>query len=861
MTAFPSLMLVSRAFLTLFVLSALLLHSPLASGMGEGPRAFVSAVLFVWAPGFVPSMLLRNRLGLYFVEAIPVAASLSVSQATLLLLVFNLLPVPIVWARWALLATTLCWFTWWELLWWRVRRGQRMEFGMEVKEPADKVSILALSVLVAGICVLLLRIGAPMHWDADSAAHLSAIRGVIEEDRLFPVAQPYGPGGPQGFDPRFGVFHALCALIAVTANAGLHHLWGILPGLFAPILVAAFFFAARSITGSNRAALIGALLFSLCYGGMRGDWLQDSGYPNRVSMLVYLVSLGMMFRYLAGQPRWLLGLLGVLLATVSAIHVYHVLEFMFVMTCFFALKLLVVREGKAKALRQWAYTAGIALASTLPMVSFRMLNAYARTNEYAGVAQGTLILGNGLYVMNPLRVYAWLGPVGVVTILLLPYFLWRARRHDSFGFAGAATIGPLALVFNPVLLPLATRVLTLLGHRLLAAVPYPLTAAIFLANLPVSAAGRWPRMRLLHSLGVVLLALAVVITLTHKLAFYRHAVTHPDRTFPHDISAVADAVGRLDSLVDGRRVFLSDPATAYVIPAFSRHYVTAIPFAHASPIDPVLVSRVRDAMDVLNPRVSLEKAVSILRKYNVEYLVVNTSFRERLLGWEYEIDPGFQTRALEKISSATTVFRPLLSEGGLHVFRVALPETAPSPPEPAMAEGPASSGGTGTEMANSSGRVSLLEARALGKTVRTADSIQIHFLWRCNLPLPSEDVYRLFVRMETTFPKGPLFTPSLGKIYRKVLEKKLGVRFRFTVAVDPEDFACPLHLWEKGQVVAETVLVRIPADVAAGTYRVSVSLKHLVPIPNFTPRDYLRDDDYYSGIEIGRVEVAKAGAL
>jgi len=128
-------------------------------------------------------------------------------------------------------------------------------------------------------------------------------------------------------------------------------------------------------------------------------------------------------------------------------------------------------------------------------------------------------------------------------------------------------------------------------------------------------------------------------------------------------------------------------------------------------------------------------------------------------------------------------------------------------------------------------------------------------VWRCLSELPKEDVYKLFVRLETPFPKGRFFSSSFEKPYRKTLERRLHTKFRFRSDVDPDDFDYTLHLWRKGDVVRQSVRVPIPGDVHAGTFSVNVNLKRTTPSTNYSISDYFRDEDYYSGVNVGTVLV------
>jgi hypothetical protein len=849
---------VLRLFLAVFFICLAVLWFCSTQGRTPGLCLALSLFLLLIAPGFIPAVRLRRKLRLSRLEVLPFSVSLSLAQATLLLLAFDRLTLSAADVQWALLVLPVGWWLW-------ARRTGRteFEFSRSVDSPSSDLSGRArvvlniiLLVCLVGIAILLLRIGAPLQWEMDSVAHVSAIRSVVEEGRVFPIAQPYGPNGIERADPRFGIFHALCAVIAVNSGAEIHKLWDVLPAFFAPLLILAFFSAARAISGSTKVAFAAALLFPLCYGGVRTELLRIASYPNRVAMLVYLVSLGVFFRYLKAEKRWLLWLLAILVATTAAVHVYYFIEFLFVTACFLIVKLVIAREERSHFLATWVRGIGVAIAVSLPLLLYRFLTSYSVANQYAVEGQGTLDLGAGLYILSPLKAYGWLGLAGVVSILLLPYFIVRARRKESHAFITAATAGPLLLIFNPVLLPIASKVLSYLAWRLMWAVPYAFSLGVFLTELPSSLRAQTAKVKVLSVIAVLVVVWALAGATAERIGFYRDAVVREEGDFTENMAYMADRLARLDRDLEGRRVVLSDPVTAYAVSAFTRHFVTAIPVAHSAPTDSFPVSRVRDALDVLNPGVSLAKTQEILTKYQVDFVVVNTGFSEKLTAFEYEIDPSFQTEALSKISSASMLFEEVFLEGDLHVFRVLeanrLESSGAEFPARAIPEEP----GVKTKPVGHFAELFSLESVEITPDeISPGESLKISSLWKCLSPLPREDVYRLFVRLDTEYPKGMFFTERLDKLYRKLLERKTGEKFRFRKDVNPHNLAHPIHLWKRGELIRQNVVFSVPADLAPGRYRVEMSLKRVTPATNFRLSDFLRDKDYYSGIEVGHVEL------
>ena len=856
---------IARFFLAVFLVSLGGLWICRTCGITGGLSLAFSLFLFLVAPGFIPSLRIREKLGLSLLEVLPFAVSLSLGQATLLLLAFDWLGLTVLKASWALLACSLAWYVWVELT---GSRGREFGFGSHL-DPAPAIVAgrarvflcVALPLFLIAVSILLLEAGAPLQWSTDAPAHLAAIRGVIEENRVFPIMQPYGPNGVVKPDPRFGIFHALCALLLVVSGTEIQALWRILPAFFSPFLALGLFSATRSLTGNAKAAFAAAFLFPLCYGGIGGETLRITGYPTRVSMLVYFAALSVLFRYLRDKGRWLLVLLGLLVAIAAAVHVYYFIEFLYVVTCFFLLKLLVSRRERFETVKSWVRVIGITAGVSLPYLVYKFLISYSTANQYSIENQGLLYLDGKFYMLNPFGAYGWFGFAGIVSLVLLPYFIAKTRESDSHVFVTAATVGPLLLIFNPLVMPLASKVLSYLAWRLMWAVPYTLSLGIFVAEFPSNLRSQSPKSRFLVCVGMALVAAALLGTLNYRIDFYRRTIEDKRSSFSGDFATASGVLERLDREVEGRRVFLSDPVTAYAIPAFTRHFVTAIPVAHSAPTDSFPVSRVRDALDVLNPAVDLQRTVEVLRKYGVEFVIVNTGFSERLYAFEYEIDPDAQRLALSKIASVPALFEETLSEGNMHVFRVVNLENVKSPsgetPEVYVST---ESNHISRPVANFSGFFSLERAGVSRGSALPGDTLSVDLLWRCLSPLPREDVYKLFVRLDTSFPRGTLFTKAFEKPYRKFVEHKVGKKFRLRVDVDPEGWATPLHLWKRGESVAQIVKFVVPGDLFPGRYSVKVNLKRTAASINFHVSDYLRDGDFYSGIEVGNVVIEEQNA-
>jgi len=110
------------------------------------------------------------------------------------------------------------------------------------------------------------------------------------------------------------------------------------------------------------------------------------------------------------------------------------------------------------------------------------------------------------------------------------------------------------------------------------------------------------------------------------------------------------------------------------------------------------------------------------------------------------------------------------------------------------------------------------------------------------------------VRLQREYPKGRFYSDSYSKVYRRILSLLTGENYRWRSSHLPAEGALPPSMWGNSVVVDRTV-VPIPPRLEPGTYDVTVSIGQEPVYPVFRLSDYLRDDDRYSGIVVGSVEV------
>jgi hypothetical protein len=64
-----------------------------------------------------------------------------------------------------------------------------------------------------------------------------------------------------------------------------------------------------------------------------------------------------------------------------------------------------------------------------------------------------------------------------------------------------------------------------------------------------------------------------------------------------------------------------------------------------------------------------------------------------------------------------------------------------------------------------------------------------------------------------------------------------------------------VDLWRPDEVVRDSFELVVPPDVAAGSYRVEIKAFRQAVYPNYRLADYFLDEDFYSGLPAGTLEV------
>ena len=264
-------------------------------------------------------------------------------------------------------------------------------------------------------------------------------------------------------------------------------------------------------------------------------------------------------------------------------------------------------------------------------------------------------------------------------------------------------------------------------------------------------------------------------------------------------------------------------------------------------------------MDVLNAYIDMETTRSILKKHNVGYIVLNETFDAPIDGADWSVKPQMYDRTRQKLDAHPDMFQLIYQEAKLRIYKYDQNRDITDPQIVEPIDFPFSSDEEpplhGAVNATFYDQFVLIGAVADKDTVARGDVLGVKCYWKTLRESTSSEYYKVFVRADTKYNKNALYSEYWSKIYRKVLERINGERYRFRSDHNPVNGLYPPNSWRLGEVVLDEFSVTIPADVSVGTYDIKITLLEVPLGPNYYLSDYLRDDDIYNGVKVGSIVV------
>ena len=850
----------SRRAQGLTVAAGLGVHALLAAGalgaLPPGARTALAFLVLVMLPGYAPVAFgLRPPGGAWLAPGW--ALGFGVAWQGAMILATRALALPIHVLVWGSLATTA-------LIWAPVLVApSAWRRAMEGREPGEEPAatrwspgaLVALGFAVAVGAWHAGRLGALLGIITDSPDHIGTIRRMVEGGDAFPRDAFFRDAGAGGADPRKGLWHPQVALIVRLSSNDPIEVWRFLPACLLPLFVLNAAVFGYLLRGPPGAAMAGWALL-LTYGGsMAEQYVREAVYSTKLGDQLALATTAAVLADLFHPSRRLrLAAVGLALGAIGA-HVFYVVQFAMALPAL-GVGLLVAERGIGPRTRRLTAT-GLAIAlAALPYLAWRWSQSYAPVNIIHTEPQGLLYFTDHLPIVSYGVLWDWLGNLWVLFPIAAPW-LWRAGRGNPAVLYLLTT--PLAvalLIFNPLAVRALEPRLGYLLMRMVWLVPLAPLLAWMLPGL-ASALRRGPgRLRAAAALaGILVLHAGPLVDTGRILAQPELQLAHE-----HDSGSAlwADALTWVrDSLPKGS-VVLTDPATAYSIPMVTGRYVTALSDQHSSPNDPRALERILDARDALDPYATWDRVREVVDRYRVDALALNDRFTTPPALDYWAPRPAWFAAARARFDREPQAFQPLFDRDGFVLYRVrraALDSlSAPPGPRPFVVPWRPEVGSPGRRV--DPDLPALCRFSIERDQAAPGDTVSGVADWRVLRPMVP-GAYTVAVRFDRPLPGDMRPPAAVAKPVRKLIERMRGERYRFREDHLPVGGAYGVDQWRPDQVVRDSFSLTVPRDVAEGRYVVRIRMLRQPHYHNVHLRDYFYDDDLYSGLAVGAIDIRR----
>ena len=726
----------------------------------------------------------------------------------------------------------------------------------EAPASAGIVPPLVFTALLVALSFVVLRAGVPINFTADTIDHVGYVAEIQETGRPFPTTAFYIEGGENGKDIRKGFLHSFYGYASAYAGMEPLRFLNVINTALAVLMLLAVYAVALYWFRDAWVGVLAAVVFAFgAYGGLSTLLIRVAYFPSRFAVVLFLFLLVAALDYLWHNRRDEWPRIAIFAFAACATHVFFA-----ILIGFFGAVMLVWKNCFALNDRATHYrrvvTIGLWIAvGALPVCIFRYLTDYPRANELHTEVQGVLLLGP-VFIAEPAMLFRWLGPLGLAAILCAIPLWARKGTHPALGYMIAAAMTVVLVLLNPLLLPLLHKVMTYLTFRIALLFPFYILAAYYLIGYLREGFGRRDGYERIVTLGPLHRTVAFLLAAGLVLQVVPGARTVA--SWPGARAAEASQSHRLWS--DGldflagvdHAVVVSDPLTAYTVPAFTTNYVVCALDQHVPPNDQRLPERILTARDIISPIVSMRRTVEQLQRTGAEYIVLNNHFRGGLLLHYWEMSDAVFADCVNKFDTFPDLFDRVYETSDFIVYRYrggsTNEATAPNPWR--LDALPPDYRVVGTN----SGVARLEAARVHAGTLRSGDSFDLSSVWSVDHALPLDN-YMITARFDHVAVPLPFDGKPFPKLSRKFVEKTSGELYRFRSDHKVAGGILSPDTWEVGDLIHDRTTITLPSNLSRGEYTVQLKLLRVPHTPIFTVHDFLYDDDLFAGVEVGRITV------
>jgi len=744
---------------------------------------------------------------------------------------------------------------------------------------ASRWALIAVLAAAAVAALHAAELGTPVTYHTDSPDHIGTIRRMLETGDAFPANAFFKDAGRAGVDPRKGLWHPQVALIARLASTDPYDAWRALSALIAPLFalnVAALGF----LIGGPLGAAVAAWALVITYGGtLARGFLREAVLATKLAdqltlatAVAVLSDVARVRRAGPGPPAAGSGpderpaappplrgtrraALGLALGAVAA-HVFAAIQFAMVFGAL-GFGLLIRDRGLSRPLRRLV-TAVVPIGlACLPYLLWRAHGSYGPVNVIHTEPQGMLTLWGDVKVVTWGVLWDWMGWLWVLFPLAW-WPLWRyGRSNPAVLYLLTTSLAVALVIFDPPLVRILEPRLGYLLARMVWMVPLAGLLAWLLPGLArrvrrERGPGRW-----LAAAGLAITGLLLLPMVSDALLVLARPRQFAAAEAEFSAARWRRSLEMLDAAFPPGQVVLSDPGTSYTVPALTHHYVVTLLDQHSSPNDPRALARILDARDALDPWGAWARTREVVDRYGVTLVVLNNRFSEIPPFDYWAPSPAWFAAARARLDAAPAAFERVADEGDFVVYQVhrgALARLEGARPRPFVSGWDP----THAPIARRFGPdlPALQNFRLEPGLASPGETVHGVAEWRALGPLPAGS-YHVAVRFDRALPGGFAPPRAIGKPARKLIEALSRVRYRFRADHLPTSGEYGVDLWMPSEVVRDSFEFEIPRDVADGAYLVRVQMFRQPHYGNLSLSDYFLDDDFLSGVETGRLIVAR----
>ncbi len=460
----------------------------------------------------------------------------------------------------------------------------------------------------------------------DTWMHLSLIQNGIEKG-LFP-GEPYY--AHLSTPPHYSLVDIIHSALSFIFGIRPHILWGIAsPFLLAMIGIATFYWV-KELTQDAKIGLV-AMIFALFAASITWHY---ATYPRNTAIIFYAYAHLFYFRCLRNRRIRDAILSGVFFGLCIMTHLFTGVACLLSLLSYVVIKF-VVDVASKRSLRQFISYAQFIYIPVGFVVASPWLILYTHqffTRESSSPAHYQMLhQDNLLATIGGTKLFSFkrelffdsyhnlLWILAAIGLLICLYKIIKNNSEDFHVFLIATAITPMLILLTPLYM-VSTKIFgAWMTPRFMQILPVPILAALAIRGIlttltkdpfrilkTIAAAGAL--------LGVFVILFIPVVAQQMDLHRQQNGVLTPLDGWDADFDEMKE-------MIKGK-VVLSDIWTSYFLPYYTGAYVVAIPAAHGSPfVDQE--KRTADIALALNPATSFSTVMELLKKYEVEYLLLN----------------------------------------------------------------------------------------------------------------------------------------------------------------------------------------------------------------------------------------------